>query len=127
MDTIIYSAAIGALILITAFLILKRKKNDKVFIENFSGDSSNESQTLPEPVTEMISYEETEKNKQEERLKSLKNPDIDKPFAKISTPNISEIPIEIPNSEGVASKKIVEPIKKKRTYKKKSKDENDSK
>jgi hypothetical protein len=45
------------------------------------------------------------------RLEAIENPDINKPFAKISKPDVSEIPVE------------VQPVKKKRKYNKSPKQE----
>ncbi len=71
-----------------------------------------------EPAEEIskLSMKETLENeveteeKMEQRLKKMKNPDEGKPFAKISTPDVSELP----------SEETAKPKKKKRYYKKRA-------
>ncbi len=100
----------------------------QIFTSKSKAEESGNTETgVREPGMELepeISMKETLENeveteeKMEKRLKKMKNPDEGKPFAKISTPDISEIPTEAE----VAPK----PKKKRRYYKKSGKKPNAS-
>jgi hypothetical protein len=92
-----------------------------VFWQIFTSKSkAEESGNTETRVREPVEYEielsklsmvevETEE-RMEKRLKKMKNPDEGKPFAKISTPDVSELP----------SEEVTKPKKKKRYYKKRA-------
>lgn len=101
-----------------------RSKN----VENVQDEQAHQEEQ--ENLTEEILSESlhgTEKSEETaeemtKRLSKIKNPDQDKPFAKMSKPQISEIPDEL-LSEAPAdiAKDIIEkPKKRKRPYKKKT-------
>jgi outer membrane biosynthesis protein TonB len=79
--------------------------------ENDITETGNEEPIVMEQPSPEVETEQPESpDEVEKRLKEMKNPDEGKPFAKISTPDVSEIPAEEP----------AKPKKKKRYYKKRA-------
>jgi hypothetical protein len=100
-------------LVIVAGLFLMTRKVEAI------GDSEDLEETLPEkeavaPVEEKVEAVKESAEEMEARLKTLANPDSDKPFAKISVPEVSETPTESGEPEAT------EPKEKKRSYKKRA-------
>ena len=89
----------------------------KVFSSKAVQEFTEQETQVPTPSSSPIVEEEKEEaptvespEEVEKRLKKMKNPDEGKPFAKISTPDVSEVP----------SEEQAKPKKKKRYYKKRA-------
>jgi hypothetical protein len=116
MTTFLIIAAIAAV----GIYILTKKKQPKVETVSTIENVEEQPETSPEvqKVEETVAKVAESTAQMEERLKNLANPDSEKPFAKISTPEIAETPAEAPTA-----------APKKRSYKKrapKKKDETNS-
>lgn len=81
---------IGAILIVAIFLISRNKKEEVESEDSFINTTEDQGLTpVVEVEKKVVKVEETiEQTK--ERLKSIINPDSDKPFAKISVPDVAE-------------------------------------
>ena len=121
---IILIIAALATICVIAYIAKGKKETVQPRVEEQEAPVEIAETPAPEPVEKVESSETTQE--MEDRLKSLGNPDSEKPFAKISKPEISDV-TEVPTTSAKkrAPKKKVEtevPVEKveKRQYKKRT-------